>query len=249
VIWTESRAIDFPAVGQLLEYPFISAVLALDSRVLFLILCFHHHLINQSATALLPLPGQVPVYTCTPITDDDRPENSFQADWKWFQCYIDSRHYTYCRLLFYSYINKKMILPMAFILSSDALMASDIRATWCRTYLVVFFANTLGAEPTAHNDISRSNCWIIPLKMADQQRWNCHTATPHDPADYHQKWPIGVRRKHILFIFRLFDNRIPSTTIPFRQIQQQWRSHLFKFHFFFFLFFSYFPSAEVKMSY
>lgn len=215
MIWTESRAIDFPAVGQLLEYPFISAVLALDSRVLFLILCFHHHLINQSATALLPLPGQVPVYTCTPITDDDRPENSFQADWKWFQCYIDSRHYTYCRLLFYSYINKKMILPMAFILSSDALMASDIRATWCRTYLVVFFANTLGADSTAHNDISRSNCWIIPLDGGSTTMELSHgnTAWPRRLPPKVAHW--GSSQTHFIYLPSVWQsNSVNNNSIP-----------------------------------
>jgi hypothetical protein len=80
---------------------------------------------------------------------------------------------------------------------------------------------TLWVQTPQHTTTSADQTVELFHLMADQQRWNCHTATPHDPADYHQKWPIGVRRKHILFIFRLFDNRIPSTTIPFRQIQQQ----------------------------
>lgn len=77
-----------------------------------------------------------------------------------------------------------------------------VHICWSQSSLPALWVQTPTAA--AHNEISRSNCWIIPLDVvADQQRWSCHTAAPHDPANYTntKSGPLGfVYSKYILYI-------------------------------------------------
>lgn len=117
------------------EYPFISALCCARSIgyswVLFLILCFHHHLINQSAADSFLFLAKFLYILVLPSQTTRSPRKSISSRLKMISmlCYRLYPVTTDVAILFYSCINKKMILQMAFILSSDALMASDIRAT------------------------------------------------------------------------------------------------------------------------